>query len=169
MQMLINRENTCCFTGHRPMKLPWRNDEEDPQCRALKQKLYDTAEAVYLSGIRHFICGMAEGCDLYFAEELFRLRRNYPDLTVEAAIPCETQAKSWNERTRNRYYADVEQCDFETMVGRAYTRDCMKKRNRYMVDQSSVLIAVYNGTLGGTMQTVNYARKKGLEVICIQP
>jgi uncharacterized phage-like protein YoqJ len=45
----------------------------------------------------------------------------------------------------------------------------MLKRNRYMVDHSSVLIAVFDGVLGGTMQTINYARKKGLEIIEIRP
>lgn len=28
----MNRETTCCFTGHRPEKLPWREDEGDPRC-----------------------------------------------------------------------------------------------------------------------------------------
>ena len=25
-------EKTCCFTGHRPEKLPWRDNERDPPC-----------------------------------------------------------------------------------------------------------------------------------------
>ena len=29
------RENTCCFTGHREYKLPWGSDENDPRCRKL--------------------------------------------------------------------------------------------------------------------------------------
>lgn len=165
----VNRENTCCFTGHRPSKLPWKTDESDPRCRKLKKTLYEVAESVYQAGIRHFICGMAEGCDLYFAEELFRLRENHAGITVEAAIPCETQAAAWSEEQRNRYFRDVAACDRETMVSRAYTRGCMAERNRYMVDASSVLIAVYDGTLGGTMQTVHYAKKKNLEIILLRP
>ena len=30
------RENTCCFTGHREYKLPWGSDETDPRCRKLQ-------------------------------------------------------------------------------------------------------------------------------------
>ena len=169
MMPLINRDNTCCFTGHRPSKLPWRYDESDIRCEKLKQKISDTVEAVYFSGIRHFICGMAQGCDIYFCEAVIMLRDEHPDITIEAALPCEEQSKFWEERERNRYFRLVSLCDHETLVSRQYTNDCMKKRNKYMVDNSSVLIAVFDGTLGGTMQTIGYAAKCGLEVIELKP
>ena len=35
----MDRARTCCFTGHRPEKLPWRNNEADPRCIALKERL----------------------------------------------------------------------------------------------------------------------------------
>lgn len=167
--MLINRDNTCCFTGHRPNKLPWSKNEDDPRCIALKSKIYDIASALYFSGIRHYICGMALGCDMYFAEEVLRLREEHPDITIEAAIPCVNQTEFWSEETKRRYNRIVSECDYETLIQNEYTDDCMKKRNRYMVDNSSVLIAVFDGTIGGTYQTVNYAAKKGLEIIRIAP
>ena len=68
------RANTCCFTGHRPEKLPWGSDETDPRCAALKQKIRDAVESAYDGGMRHFICGMARGCDFYFAEAVVTLR-----------------------------------------------------------------------------------------------
>ena len=169
MEPLINRDNTCCFTGYRPSKLPWREDEADSRCVALKKKIYDVAEAVYLSGIRHFVCGMAQGCDMYFCEAVIKLRETYIDVTIEAALPCEEQADRWPEYARNRYFNLIRQCTHETMVSRTYTRDCMTRRNKYMVDKSSVLLAVYDGQFGGTMQTVNYAKKKELEIIRITP
>ena len=30
---------SCCFTGHRPAKLPWRTDESDERCLRLKARL----------------------------------------------------------------------------------------------------------------------------------
>ena len=38
---------SCCFSGYRPGKLPWGNDENDPRCRALKARLRDVMEAAY--------------------------------------------------------------------------------------------------------------------------
>ena len=45
-----------------------------------------------MSKYRHFLCGMALGCDLYFCECVLRLRQTHPDVTVEAAVPCPSQA-----------------------------------------------------------------------------
>ncbi len=50
-----------------------------------------------------------------------------------------------------------------------YTSDCMLKRNRYMVDNSDIVIAVWDGRSGsGTGATVNYAKKQGKKVIIIE-
>lgn len=163
------KASTCCFTGHRPSKLPWRNNDGDDRCLILKEKLYDVAEALYRAGVTHFICGMAMGCDLYFCETIIKLRMEHPDITLEAAIPCEGQSKLWDSNQRRRYDYLMHQCDFETILQREYSDDCMQKRNFYMVDNSSVLVAVFDGTPGGTKQTVSYAIRKGLEVIEIRP
>ena len=160
----MERESTCCFTGHRPDKLPWRDDEWDPRCVALKERLAAALEDAYNKGMRHFICGMARGADFYFCEAVLALRERRPGVTVEAALPCEEQAAHWKERDRNRYFRLVAQCDYETMVQHHYDRGCMLRRDRYMVDRSSMIIAVYGGVLGGTMYTLSYAMKKGLEV-----
>ena len=50
---------SCCFTGHRPAKLPWGYNENDPMCVGFKEKLCSVVEAVCESGVTHFICGMA--------------------------------------------------------------------------------------------------------------
>ena len=160
----MERETTCCFTGHRPDKLPWRDDEKDPRCVALKERLTAAVEEAYDKGMRHFICGMARGADFYFCEAVLALRERRPGVTVEAALPCEEQAARWKERDRNRYFRLVAQCDYETMVQHHYDKGCMLRRDRYMVDRSSMIIAVYGGVLGGTMYTLAYAMKKGLEV-----
>jgi hypothetical protein len=38
-----------------------------------------------------------------------------------------------------------------------------------MVEQSSLIIAVTDGRLGGTMNTVNYARKLNKEIVILKP
>jgi len=167
--MAGKRHESCCFTGHRPEKLPWRYEEDDPRALALKERIFDVVEALYQAGMRHYICGMARGCDFYFCEAVLRLREEHGEITLEAAIPFEGQASDWPERERNRYFHLVSQCDVETVLTTAYEKECMKNRNHYMVDHATVLIAVYDGFFGGTMQTVNYAKKQGLEVIEIRP
>ena len=160
-----SRQISCCFTGHRPEKLPWRYREADLRCLSLKRRIADAAEAAYEEGYRHFLCGMALGCDLYFCEAVLALRDQYPDITVEAAVPCPTQADAWALDQRERYTRLVEACDFETLVQRHYDRGCMLRRDRYMVDHASLLIAAFDGTPGGTRYTMQYAMSRGLSIV----
>ena len=163
------REQSCCFTGHRPEKLPWRNNEEDPRAIALKERIFDLVEALYQAGITHFICGMARGCDFYFCEAVLRLKEEHPAITLEAVLPFEGQAAKWPLAEQNRYFRLLSQCDRETLLQVEYGPDCMKQRNYYMVDHAAVLIAVFDGMYGGTLQTVNYAKREGLEIIEVRP
>lgn len=156
---------TCTFTGHRENKLPWRGNEAAPECVELKARIADAVSAVYSAGIRHYICGMATGCDMYFCEAAIALRECHDDISVEAAVPWEGQADGWSAALRARHSRLVENCDFLTLVQTSYTPDCLMRRNRYMVDSSSVLIAACSGIPGGTMSTMLYAMRQGLEII----
>jgi len=162
---MMKREITCCFTGHRTEKLPWKENEYDPTCLALKERLYDTLHALYRSGYRRFICGMATGADLYFGEAVVALRDEHPDVILEGAIPFDGQADRWPQTLRKRYFRLAEECDEKTILHTTYTPDCMMDRNRYMVDNSNLLIAVYNGKPGGTQKTMLYAMRHGVEII----
>ena len=159
------RQESCCFTGHRPAKLPWKHRETDPRCIVLKKRIVDAVETAYEEGYRHFLCGMAMGCDFYFCEAVIELRRRYGDITLEAAIPCPTQADAWPATQRARYYALLEQCDHKTMVSDAYSASCMQRRDRYMVDHASLLIAAFDGSAGGTRYTVEYALRHLMNVV----
>lgn len=161
------RDITCCFTGHRPDKLPWGLEENSPDCRRLRIELALQLENLYNAGKRHFICGMALGCDMLFAEAVLEMRLEYSDVTLEAAIPCDSQANSWPEDQKERYTAILQSCDKVAYVQHPYSPGCMMRRNRYMVDHSSVLLACFNGTSGGTMNTVLYARRQGVETVII--
>lgn len=156
--------HTCCFTGHRPEKLPWGDQEDHPHCVALKESMAAQLEEMYQKGYRHFLCGMARGADFYFAEAVLALRQAHPDVTLEAALPCAGQAKKWNPADRSRWTQLVRQCDTHTLLQEHYDRHCMLRRDRYMVDQSSAILAVFNGTRGGTQYTLNYAMDHRLDI-----
>lgn len=161
----MDRQKTCCFSGHRAAKLPWGSNELDPRCLSLKRELDKTLKALYSSGTRHFICGMALGSDMYFAEAVIALRAAHPDVTLEAAIPCPEQAERWESGQRERYEHLVDACDVRTIISQHYTPDCMDRRNRYMIENSSVLVAVFGGGTGGTFNTIRHALREGLRIV----
>lgn len=165
--MSMEREVTCCFTGHRPAKLPWGTDERDPRCLALKRSILRELEGLYRRGYRHFLCGMALGCDLYFAEAVLELKEIYPDLTLEAVLPFPGQADRWSSDCRDRWQDLVARSDLETVVQQNYDRGCMLRRDRYMVERSAAVLAVFDDTPGGTKYTLDHAAKKGLDIILL--
>ena len=159
-----NRGNSCCFTGHRPEKLPWKFDEMDVRCLALKRRMMAAVETAYAEGYRRFLCGMADGCDFYFCECVLALRERHPDVILEAAIPCPRQEENWPEDQRVRYRHLVDCCDKRSVLTQTKNENCMLLRDRYMVDCSSLLIAAYGGTPGGTQYTIQYAISQGVPV-----
>lgn len=161
---------TACFTGHRSQKLPWRFNEEDVRCRAMKASLVSEIEKAIRNGYKTFLCGMALGFDMICAETVLDLKKKYSDIKIIGALPCKTQDIKWSEKDRKRYgellnRLDSIRCIYDEYIG----AECMLERNRYMVNNSSLMIALYNGLPGGTKSTIDYARKQGLEVIIIKP
>jgi hypothetical protein len=88
---------------------------------------------------------MAIGVDMYTAEIVPDLKATYPDITLECAFPCETQAVKWPKPLRDRYYNIAAKCDKETRLQTHCTPDCMLKRNQYMVNQANIILAVWDG------------------------
>ena len=155
----------CAFTGHRAQKLPWRYDESDPRCLDLKQRIYDTVEAVNSAGFTRFICGMAEGCDLYFCQSVLELRSEHSEIRLEAAVPFSGQAEKWPRRERERYERLLSECDKVTVLQEEYSPGCMMRRNRYMVDHADLVIACYDGQSGGTLNTLRYAVERQVRIL----
>lgn len=171
MAIIIERKHICCFTGHRPQKLPWGYDEEYEDCIRLKLKLACEIEAMRQKGVTTFISGMAIGVDMWAAEIVLDLERAYPQDTIKliVAIPFEGQANKWSVEYRERYFDILAQVDDDIVFHSHYTASCMHERNRYMVDNSAFMIAVYNGEKGGTANTLKYAESKGLNIVIINP
>lgn len=163
-------KRTACFTGHRPQTITYLWDENSVQSLALKAKIQKAIiHLIENKGVTHFISGMALGVDMIAAEIVLELKSKYPEITLECALPCETQANKWTEKYRDRYFSIIEMSDKETLLQTHYTPDCMMKRNAYMVDKSDYVIAVWDGSPSGTGKTVMYAKDKNKEILQIKP
>jgi len=163
-------QSTCAISGHRPGKLPWKYNELDPRCIALKSVLTEQIENLVDRGVTGFLCGMAEGTDIYCAEVILAMREKNPSLKLHCILPCTAQADKWSVSAQERYRSILKQADSIVYVSREQHKDCMLERNRFMVEYASILLAVYNGVRrSGTGATVSYAQKLGREMIIIEP
>lgn len=157
------------FTGYRPQKMPFGFNENDPRCRDFIRRLEDSICVLIFNGYTHFITGGALGMDTYAAEIVLKLKKQYPMITLEVAVPFDAQSDRWADEYRSRYASIIEQADMITVISHPYTRSCMYLRNRYLVDNADLLMACYDGRPGGTAMTVEYANRVGIPVEIILP
>ncbi len=147
-----SRSKTVCFTGHRHLSYQ--------DLKLIDATLYPQIENLYMEGYTHFIAGGAFGFDTLAAEAVLKLRAVYPDVTLTIAIPCPGQSKSWSDKAQKKYRDILNAADNSVVICDHYTSYCMHARNRYMVDNSSLLVAFYKNVSGGSKNTYDYALKK---------
>jgi uncharacterized phage-like protein YoqJ len=163
-------ELICCFTGHRPTQLPWQYNESGIRYWAFKRRFRKAIISSIEEGYKHFISGMALGVDMIAAEIVLELKATYPDIILECALPCINQTAKWNDESIMRYQNILSLADYVTKVSDTfYFNGCMAKRNKYMVDKSSRIIACFNGKPGGTEQTIKMAEIAGLDIVIVKP
>ena len=134
----------------------------------LKHKLKNEIINAIQFGYNHFITGMALGTDILCAKIVLKLKKKH-DIKLECAIPCLNQTERWTNSDKKNYEIIINQADIKTYVSdKKYYNGCMQKRNRYMVDNSSLIIAHFNGSTGGTKQTIDYAKSKNKKIIIIE-
>lgn len=139
------------ITGHRPNKLGNDYNLTSPLIMGIKAKLQKIIEE---SKPTQIITGMALGIDTLWAE--LAIENNIPFI---AAIPCKNQEGKWPQKSKDRYSKIINHplCIRVYVSDKEYDDKCMQKRNEYMVDTCDLLIAVWDGSPGGTANCVAYA------------
>ena len=156
------------FTGYRPEKLPFR-EGSDERYLCFRKTLYKVIKRLAELGYTHFISGIAMGFDTWVAEDVLTLKKEMPGVTLECAVPFPKQAEKWPREDRIRRSRIIEKSDSVVITSNEYNSSAYFKRNRYMVDNSEVVVCCYDGKSGGTAYTVDYAKKKAKTVIQINP
>ena len=163
-------DNCCAFTGHRPHKFPWKYDEADSRCVALKASLIEQITKLADAGVTDFYSGGADGVDCWTSLIVLELRKKNPALKLHMILPHEAQADKWSNSAQERYHSILEKADSVEYVSREYYDGCMLDRNHRLIEATGVLLAVYNGKWrGGTAATVRYARKLDRRIIILNP
>jgi uncharacterized phage-like protein YoqJ len=164
MQDLFNRVSGCCFTGHRPDALPAMGDESSEEMQQLLYCLNRAVEAAIEDGVTEFYVGGAQGFDTLAAECVLQKRALHPALSLHLALPGENQTSGWSARDKARYQAILEAASEVWYASELCSPESMRRRNRYLVDQTGRCIAYLRRMRGGTLYTVNYALDSGVPV-----
>ena len=167
---MLKLQTSCAFTGHRPHKLPWKYNEDDERCIATKGALSGQIDALArLRGVVDFYSGMADGTDVWAAMAVLELKKRRPDIRLHCIIPHPGQCDRWPRAAQERYHAILDKADEVKILSPRYYDGCLIDRNRYLVDAAGYLLAVYDGTGGGTASTLAYARQLNREIVIVDP
>lgn len=148
---------TVCFTGHRI--IPQDHYE------TLKTQLTNLLENLINQDYCFFGCGGALGFDTLAALTVLKLQEKYPHIKLILVLPCHDQFKGWLEKDVMIFKDTLKRANKVVYVEKNYTPECMFKRNRHLIDNSSLCISYLTKKTGGTAYTVNYAKENGVTVI----
>ena len=180
------------FTGHRPPKIGGYDDSH-PLRVAVKvaiREALDRALAKFTSKEIVVITGGALGVDTDAAREAYKM-----GLRFVVAAPCRNQDRPWPPERQEKYalmcgltsaelaeslvmgnlYHDQDYPNAAVEGGVVYVYDgpynrtCMQVRNQWMVDHCDALVAIWDGSSGGTENCVNYAKDQGVPMVRIDP
>jgi len=137
-----------CGTGHRPNKLGGYTHEAEAMLHTLANW--------WLSANRpkEVITGMALGWDTALAISSYNLGIPYT-----AAIPFRGQEEMWPQKSQDKYNLLLSKAkDIVIVCEGGYSSQKMQLRNIWMVDNSQGILALWDGTSGGTHNCVKYAK-----------
>ena len=80
------------------------------------------------------------------------------------AIPYPEQADEWDRSDVDEYERIKALADEVVYISKEKKKGCMHKRNRYMVDNSSLCVAYMTRKSGGTAYTVEYAQQSNKKI-----
>lgn len=149
------------FTGHRPNKLggfSLPNPTYIKVCQQIESTLKELKPEKVISG-------MALGVDQWAAYIAFKLK-----IPFIAAVPFLNQESKWPTSSQETYNKLIKLAAETVIVSEgAYSAVKMQTRNEWMIDHCDQVIAVWDGSNGGTGNCVNYAKSKNKSIIYIDP
>ncbi len=155
-----NLLQTVAFTGHRT----YRNEQEE--------LLGQTIEELCQAGFNTFLCGMAVGFDLSAAEAVLRIREQHPEYMIHliAVIPYRGQERQFSSESRARHSRIRTSADSVVEIFPSYCKECYMMRNNFLVENSSVVVAWYDGKpRSGTHHTISRAKSLRRRIINLYP
>ena len=164
-ELLNDPKTTACFTGHRPEGIPFDIKFSDVNRGIVFSSIYLEIYEAYHRGYRTFITGMADGIDLLAGEAVEKLRDVYMNVRLVAVLPFKNQSGHYDDHYSTFRFTNLLHSANEVIsISDDYYTGCFYARNRYMVDNSSLLIAAVATREGGSAYTVDYAKSKGIDI-----
>lgn len=186
-KMLLEKDGglTCCFTGHRPKRIPWLADGEDYRTLRLKETLESLINGLSIYGVDRYITGNAKGFDTIAAEAVLEsngylktskmwdgVPKEWQPAKLEIAIPFEGHNGGDPRIEDLQKQASIA----HVVSSQSSHTQAFRERNEYMVDNANIVVAFFdnreqdaNVEKSGTFNTISYAKKQLKTIILLDP
>ncbi len=157
---MSKRKESCVMTGHRflpPEIIP-----------TLTQHIEAAISDLYMRGIYHYYVGASIGFDMLAAESVLKMQETFPAIRLHEVVPFHGFEEYWSLDNQTRYHKIMQKASSITYLSRYYSKESYSLRNSFMVDHASVCLCFLKKKEGGTFQTVEMARERGLDILPIQ-
>ena len=153
------QQRTAFFTGHREITEP---------IEEVERRVTEAAERAVRAGYLYFGAGGARGFDALASEAVLKLKERYPQIHLILVLPFDrqyTREKGWTQGEVEQYERLKNRASKVVTLAAEYVSGIYYRRNRYLVDHSSLCIAYKLRENSGTGYTVHRAAEKGLRVV----
>lgn len=168
-----NKNVHISLTGHRPNKLAGY-DLRKPFYYQLHKKLLHIVKKIVQDNPDKIIwlhSGMALGADTVWGFVAKTAKKEYPNqIKFYAEIPVLSQSNIWKQQVdKDRWQELYHLADDKNIYGEKYTPQVMQLRNIGMINHADLVIAIFDGSKGGTENAVTYAKKENKDLLIIRP
>lgn len=137
------------------MKATFCGHSEVSHWNEVKKWLIETVEGLIIQNVDTFLLGGYGDFDKLAAVVVWELKKKYPQIKSFLVLPY-LNGKFDKSRYDGAIYTNLEK------VPKPYA---IIHRNRYMVDESDIVVAYVQRSWGGAAKTLEYAEKKNKRII----
>lgn len=160
----MKKEKTCCIISNDFCNFSFLQLEKKEK-QKIKEKAVEEIEKLRSDGVKNFISALEEGVDLFAADYISRTKKE--NETLECAVAFEEQAKNYSEKQREDYFSLCEKCDTLSFVSRKRNFGCKTKRDRYMIEQSDIVLCFWDKFAPYTGELLQFAVTKNKKIVYI--
>lgn len=168
--------SSCAIIGYKPAQFKFKYNEKHRSCKRIKESLRDQIVFLHGRGVCKFYIGGSLGVDIWAGEIILHLSElsAFADLEIALVLPFEGHDSNWDDYNKRRMDYIRRHSHSVTILGSPDWSpfECYRKRNRYLVDQSDCILAVYNPAIsvrGDAAAMAKLSQKKGIPITYILP
>lgn len=156
----------CCVIGNKIK----RNTLDMHREMMLRSALWDELEKLIYEDYSCFLCGIKEGLEIDMASHLAYLKKvEYQHISLEIVLSRKADTQNWDGDYYSKYVDAKSECDKTTVISPVYCKKAMEMRNRYMIDQSDLVLVIWNGIKKGDIwNAIQYAQSKGKNILLMK-